>query len=136
MHRILGGYAETLWAVLRIVAGFLFACHGAQKLFGVFGGASGQGDTVPLLSQLGLAGLIELVGGTLLAVGLLGSYVAFLASGEMAVAYFTAHQPRGLLPIQNGGELAALYAFLFLYVAARGSGRWSLANALGRPDLE
>jgi putative oxidoreductase len=135
MHRILGGYAEPLWAVLRIVASFLFACHGAQKLFGVFGGVSGQGDTVPLLSQLGLAGLIELVGGTLVAVGLLGSSAAFLASGEMAVAYFTAHQPRGLLPIQNGGELAALYAFFFLYVAARGSGRWSLANALGRPDL-
>jgi putative oxidoreductase len=135
MHRILGGYAEPLWAVLRVVASFFFACHGAQKLFGVFGGVSGQGDTVPLLSQLGLAGLIELVGGTLVAVGLLGSSAAFLASGEMAVAYFTAHQPRGLLPIQNGGELAALYAFLFLYVAARGSGRWSLANALGRPDL-
>jgi putative oxidoreductase len=135
MHRILGGYAEPLSALLRIVAGFLFACHGAQKLFGVFGGVSGQGDTVPVLSQLGLAGLIELVGGTLVAVGLLGSSAAFLASGEMAVAYFTAHQPRGLLPIQNGGELAALYAFLFLYIAARGSGRWSVANALGRPDL-
>jgi len=135
MHRILGGYAEPLSALLRIVAGFLFACHGAQKLFGVFGGVSGQGDTVPVLSQLGLAGLIELVGGTLVAVGLLGSSAAFLASGEMAVAYFTAHQPRGLLPIQNGGELAALYAFIFLYVAARGSCRWSVANALGRPDL-
>jgi putative oxidoreductase len=132
--RFLSPWSETLWAVLRVVVGFLFACHGAQKLLGLFGGVGG--GTVPLASQMGLAGVIELVGGILIAVGLLGRYAAFIASGEMAAAYFTAHQPKGGLPIENGGELAALYAFFFLYVAARGSGPLSLAGAVGRPDLD
>jgi putative oxidoreductase len=132
--RFLSPWSEPLWAVLRVVVGFLFACHGAQKLLGMFGGVGG--GTVPLASQMGVAGLIELVGGILVAVGFLGRYAAFIASGEMAVAYFTAHQPKGALPIENGGELAALYAFFFLYVAARGSGRLSLAGAAGRPDLD
>jgi putative oxidoreductase len=131
--RFLSPWSDAVWAVFRVVVGFLFACHGAQKLFGVFGGV--DGGAVPLVSQFGLAGVIELVGGVLVAVGFLGRYAAFIASGEMAVAYFTVHQPQGGLPIQNGGELAALYAFALLYVAARGSGGWSLAGALGRPDL-
>jgi len=133
--RWLSPWSDPLWAVFRVVVGFLFACHGAQKLLGVLGGV-GNGGTVPLASQLGLAGVIELVGGLLVAVGFLGRYAAFIASGEMAAAYFMTHQPRGGLPIQNGGELAALYAFAFLYIAARGSGRWSLAGALRRPDLD
>jgi putative oxidoreductase len=115
---------------MRIVVGFLFACHGAQKLFGALGGTQ-----VPLVSQMGLAGFIELVGGILVAVGLLASWAAFIASGLMAVAYFTAHFPQGFWPIQNHGELAAVYAFVFLYIAARGSGIWSVAAASRNPSL-
>jgi putative oxidoreductase len=135
MHRVLGSYEGELFAILRIVAGLLFACHGAQKLLGLLGGVDGEGSTVSVGSQLWLAGVIELVGGILIAVGLLGSYAAFIASGEMAAAYFIAHLPKGFWPIQNTGELAALYAFLFLYIAARGSGRFSVASALDRPGL-
>jgi putative oxidoreductase len=116
MERILGRLAPRIYAVLRIVAGLMFAVHGAQKLLGLFGGPQ-----VPLMSQLGLAGVIELIGGLLIAIGLFTSIAAFIASGEMAAAYFIAHAPRGLLPIQNGGELAVLYCFLFLYIAARGT---------------
>ena len=101
----------------------LFACHGAQKLFGVLGG-----QQAPLMSQFGLAGVIELVGGLMIAVGFFASLAAFVASGEMAVAYFQAHAPRGLWPIQNGGELAVLYCFLFLYIATRGNGVWSVGG--------
>ncbi len=110
-----------IYALLRIVAGFLFLCHGAQKLFGVLGG--NQAD---LISLIGLAGIIEFVGGLLILLGLFADYAAFICSGEMAVAYFTAHLPNGFWPIQNQGELAALYSFLFLYVATKGSGSWSL----------
>ena len=110
MTRWLGRYSPYIYAFLRIVAGFLFSLHGVQKLFGALGG-----QAVELASQRGLAGIIELVGGVLIAIGLFTSPVAFIASGEMAVAYFLAHAPRGLWPIQNGGELAALYCFLFLY---------------------
>jgi len=121
MERVLGRFAPQIYALLRIVAGLLFACHGAQKLFGILGGTP-----VVLASQLGLAGVIELVGGLMIATGFLASFAAFIASGEMAVAYFQAHAPRGLWPITNGGELAVLYCFLFLYIASRGSGVWSL----------
>jgi putative oxidoreductase len=131
MERFLGPWAPQLYALLRIVAGLLFACHGAQKLFGVLGGFGGQpGTAVPLYSLMGLAGGIELVGGLCIALGLLTSYAAFIASGEMAMAYFTAHVPRGFWPLQNNGELAVLYCFLFLYMAARGAGIWSLGHRL------
>ena len=109
------------FAALRIVAGFLFTFHGLQKLFGWFGGRS-----VELASLPGLAGVLEIVGGPLIALGLWTQPVAFLLSGEMAVAYFRAHQPRGMWPVQNGGELAALFSFLFLYFATTGAGRFSL----------
>jgi putative oxidoreductase len=122
MERLLGRYSPYLYALLRIVAGLLFVQHGLQKLFGWFG-AKGA---VELMSQMGAAGIIEVVGGTLISIGLFTSPVAFLASGEMAVAYFQAHAPRGMWPIMNGGELAVLYCFLFLYFAAVGSGRWSV----------
>ncbi len=121
MTRWLGRYSPYIYALLRIVAGFLFSLHGVQKLFGALGG-----QTVELASQMGLAGIIELVGGVLIAIGLFTSPVAFIASGEMAAAYFLAHAPRGLWPIQNGGELAVLYCFVFLYFAAVGSGKWSV----------
>jgi putative oxidoreductase len=104
------------YAFLRIVAGLLFMFHGLQK-FGLLGG-----QMVPLASKMGAAAVIETVGGVLIMIGLQAAPVAFIASGEMAYAYFTAHQPRGTWPIQNGGELAALYSFLFLYVATRGAG--------------
>ena len=93
MDRVLGRVAPLCYALLRIVAGFLFACHGAQKLFGVLGGT-----VVPIASQRGAAGIIELVGGTLIALGLFTGYAAFVASGEMAVAYFKAHAPQGVWP--------------------------------------
>ena len=121
MNQSLRGQSDWVFAALRVVAGVLFACHGAQKLFGVLGG-----DGVPILSRAGLAGVIELLGGGLIALGLFTPYVAFIASGEMAVAYFLAHAPQGLWPIQNRGELAVLYCFLFLYIAARGAGPLSL----------
>jgi putative oxidoreductase len=121
MERFLGRYSEALYAVLRVVAGLMFAVHGAQKVFGAFGG-----QKVPLASLFGLAGVIELVGGILIAIGLLTSWAAFIASGEMAVAYFKVHAPQGGLPHQNQGELAVLYCFVFLYMAARGGGRYSV----------
>jgi len=131
MERFLGNYSPYLYALLRIVSGLLFAAHGAQKLFGVLGGFGGSpGGTAPLVSLMGLAGLIEFFGGLLIAVGLLASYAAFVASGEMATAYLMAHLPEGFWPILNTGELALLYGFLFLYVASRGAGRWSLERAL------
>jgi putative oxidoreductase len=108
------------YALLRIVSGLLFLFHGLQK-FGVLGG-----EMVPLASMRGAAAIIETVGGALIMVGFATSPVAFLCSGEMAYAYFTAHQPRGTWPIQNGGELAALYAFIFLYISTRGGGKLSV----------
>jgi putative oxidoreductase len=110
-------YAYTL---LRIVAGLLFLFHGLQK-FGIMGGGM-----VPIFSKLGLAAIIESVGGALIMVGFMTSPIAFLASGEMAYAYFTMHQPKGTWPIQNEGELAALYAFIFLYISTRGAGMLSV----------
>ncbi len=127
MERFLGPYTAMLHAVLRMVAGFLFFQHGLPKLFGGFGS---QG-AAELTSQMGLAGVIEVLGGAALAIGLFTSPIAFLASGEMAVAYFQAHAPRGFWPVANGGELAALYCFLFLYFSATGAGRWSV-DALRR----
>ena len=124
--KFLTPYAEPLYAVLRIVGGLLFAQHGVQKLFGILGG---QRVDDPLMIA---AGVIELAGGLLIALGLLTVPAAFIASGEMAVAYFKTHFPQGFWPIENGGELAALYCFLFLYVAARGPGVWSLDRTFRR----
>ena len=130
MRTWLGPFGEQIYAILRIVSGLFFSMHGAQKLFGAFGG-----EPVPPASMMGVGGVIELVCGILIAIGLLTSWAAFLASGEMAVAYFMYHQPNGALPIQNHGELAAVYAFLFLYMAARGAGTWSVASAMHQPHL-
>jgi putative oxidoreductase len=123
----LARFEHLAYAAFRVVAGFLFLFHGLQKLFGMFGGTQ-----VPLASQMGLAGVIETVGGTLIALGAFTWPVAFICSGEMAVAYFQAHQPRGTWPIQNGGELAALYCFAFLFIATRGGGPYSLDAMLRR----
>ena len=126
MERWLGRFADLFYAALRIVAGAMFACHGAQKILGAFGGPRMTGNP-----QMLVAGLIELVGGILIAVGLLAGWAAFVASGEMAVAYFKVHAPGGFWPIQNHGELAVLYCFVFLFIAARGSGPISLDALLG-----
>jgi len=108
--------------LLRIAAGFLFWQHGAQKLFGVLG----RDMPVDFFSLLGLAGILETVGGVLLVLGLFTRPVAFILAGEMAWAYFSSHAPGGFWPIVNRGELAALYSFLFLYIAARGGGGFSV----------
>jgi putative oxidoreductase len=122
MQKALGRFAPYFYVLLRIVAGLAFAQHGAQKLFG----ALGAQQAVALASQRGLAGVIEFLGGILIALGLFTSPVAFIASGEMAWAYFQAHAPRNFWPIQNGGELALLYCFIFLYLSAVGSGKLSI----------
>lgn len=122
MEKVLAPFRPHIYALLRIVAGLLFFQHGLPKLFGGFG----RPAPAELMSQMGAAGVIEVVGGALIALGLFTSPVAFIASGEMAVAYFQAHAPRGFWPIVNGGELAALYSFVFLYFAAVGSGKWSI----------
>jgi putative oxidoreductase len=111
-------------SVLRIVVGFTFSLHGLQKTFGMFGGIGGH--RVPLFSQFGLAGCLETLGGALILLGLFTTPVAFILSGEMAVAYFMAHFPRGFFPIRNGGELAVLYCFIFLYLFSAGAGPISL----------
>src|SRR6186997_2381785 len=121
MQKALGRLSPYFFALLRIIAGLAFAQHGAQKLFGLLGG-----QAVELASQRGLAGIIEFVGGIMIAIGLFTSPVAFIASGEMAWAYFQNHAPKGAWPIQNGGELAVLYCFIFLYLSALGSGKLSI----------
>ncbi len=113
-------------SLLRIVAGFTFSLHGMQKLFGAFGGMGGKGGTAELFSLLWVAGILECFGGLLVCVGLYSRQVAFVLSGEMAVAYFHAHAPRSLWPIVSGGELAALYCFVFLYFVFAGPGPLSL----------
>ena len=115
-------------ALLRIAAGLLFLQHGLQKLFGLFGGV--QGSAVPLMSQLGVAGVIETAGGLFLIIGLFTRPVAALLIAEMIAAYFIAHLPQGRWPIQNQGELALLYASVFAFLAANGAGPLSVDEAL------
>ena len=115
-----------LLSLLRIIAGFAFSLHGAQKLFGAFGGMGGNGAKAAVLSLMWVAGCLEMFGGLLILAGLLTRPVAFILCGEMAVAYFTRHMPRGFWPIRNAGELALLYCFQFLYLVAAGAGPWSL----------
>jgi len=117
-------------ALLRIVAGLLFFSHGAVKLFGWFGGMP-AGSTLSLLTRT--AGWIEVVAGALVMAGLFTRPVAFIASGEMAVAYFLRHQPQGFWPLQNRGELAALYCFIFLFLSTAGAGPLSLDALRARP---
>lgn len=113
--------------LLRIITGFLFLQHGTAKLLGVPALAMFQ-NGVDLFSLIGIAGLLELVGGVLIILGLLTRPVAFILSGQMAVAYFIAHAPQAGLPILNGGELATLYSFVFLYFAFAGAGKLSVDN--------
>jgi len=115
-------YDGQTYAALRIVAGFLFACHGSQKLFGFPGSAPGE---MPAMIMY-IAGPIELIGGLMVMVGLMTRPAAFLSSGLMAAAYWIAHGTKALLPIMNHGELAMIYCFAFLFIAAHGSGIWSV----------
>ncbi|HET7710672.1 MAG TPA: DoxX family protein [Thermoanaerobaculia bacterium] len=122
MERLLGRFEPHLFALLRIVAGLMFALHGTQKLLG-WPEARPMRQLPPLIMT---AGLIETVGGLMIALGLFGSIAAFICSGQMAVAYFWRHAPDGFWPTVNKGELAVLYCFLFLFIAAYGSGIWSI----------
>ena len=130
MERFLGRFAPYVYALLRIIAGLMFACHGAQHFLGMFGKAA-----APTGSFFWVGGVIELVCGFLVALGLFGSYAAFLCSGTMAVAYFMAHFPKSPLPIINGGDMAVLYCFIFLLIACRGSGVLSIDQLLNRTPL-
>lgn len=128
MERFLGRFEPYIYAIFRIIMGFLFMWHGSQKLFGY--PASGQpGQSLNTLMAVG--GIIEFVGGLMIMIGLFAGFAAFLASGMMAVAYFMAHAAGGFLPIVNKGESAVLYCFAFLYIAARGSGVWSVDSLFG-----
>ncbi len=122
-----GRFSEITFALMRFVLGLLYACHGAQKLFGMFGGKVMSGS--PLFMT---AGVIEFACGLLIAVGLLTRAAAFLASGEMAVAYFKMHAPRGFWPIVNKGEMAVALCFAFLFIAAHGAGPYSLGRMFRR----
>lgn len=124
LQAVFDTWQPRLLSVLRIVAGLLFIQHGTAKLLGFPHVA--MFDGLPLLSLLGVAGMLELGGGALIALGLFTRPVAFLLSGEMAVAYFIAHAPQGVLPLVNQGELAVLYSYLFLYLSMAGAGPWSL----------
>ena len=123
--------APYLHALLRIVAALMFLLIGSAKLF-AFPFAMGPGGHVPYLSELGLAGALEFFGGILLLIGLYTRPVAFILSGEMAVAYFQAHFPKGFWPMANGGLSAVLYCFLWLYFSAAGAGAWSLDSRRGK----
>ena len=115
-------------AALRIAAGVIFLAHGLVKLFG-FPEVEGMGR-VPLVSLFGLGGVIELVGGALIALGLFTRPAALIASGEMAAAYWMFHAPDSIYPIVNGGDAAILYCFVFLYLTFAGGGAWSLDRAM------
>ena len=117
-------WAPHLLSLMRIILAFLFMQHGGQKLFNF--PIAMPGPPPELFSLVGLAGILEFFGGLLLLLGLGTRFVAFILSGQMAVAYFMVHASRGFWPIANGGELAALYCFAFLYLAAAGGGPWSL----------
>jgi putative oxidoreductase len=124
MNDIAAAWAPRLLSVLRIMAGLLLLQHGTAKLF-KFPVVQSMAN-LNLSSMPGIAGFLELVGGVLLILGLFTRPTAFILSGMTAVAYFYAHAPRGFFPILNGGELAALYCFAFLYLAAVGAGPWSI----------
>ena len=126
------GLKELTHNALRVVAGFLFMQHGAQKLFGMLGGNQAES----LMSAVGIAGILEFFGGLMMMAGLLTGPVAFLLAGQMAVAYFWRHAPNGFWPIMNRGELAAFYSFTWLYFFAAGPGRFSVDGWLAARKAE
>lgn len=129
MNKYINTWQPRLLSLLRIVAAFLFMLHGTQKIFGY---PAPQRSEFDLFSLSGVAGSLEVVGGILLLIGLFTRPTAFVLSGLMAFAYFLAHAPQGFWPTMNGGELAALYSFVFLYLSAAGGGVWSLDHLRSR----
>lgn len=128
--------AAATHAILRIGAGLLFMQHGAQKLFGLLGGFGEAGGTAELFSLMGLAGVLEFFGGAMIVLGLLTMPVAAILFIEMIAAYFMAHMPQGGFPIQNGGEPALLFAIIFLYLAANGSGPFAVDRRIAMSRTE
>lgn len=126
MNNFLHRCEPYFYALLRIVSGFMFMTHGAQKLFNL--PPSAKPMQLDAITTFG--GVLEFALGAMIMLGLFAGFAAFIASGEMAVAYFTAHQPSGALPVQNGGDAAVLFCFLFFYIAARGSGLLSLDSLI------
>lgn len=122
------------WTLLRVVAGLMFFQAGSMKVFGWFGGMP-DGAKFDPMTQVGIGGILEVVGGVMVMLGLFTRPVAFILSGEMAVAYWQFHAPKGNWPIQNHGEMAVLYCFLFLFMAAYGAGPWSLDGLRHRAQL-
>ncbi len=134
MAELIGRFSAHTFAILRIVAGLMFALHGTQKLLGYPPMPKGMSGPLPPLMMV--AGGIELVCGFLIVLGFFTGIAAFIASGEMAVAYFMGHASHGgFWPLENQGELAVLYCFLWLFVAAHGAGIWSVDNALRRKTV-
>jgi len=128
MPAFLKPFEGPIYSIMRAIAGLMFMQHGLQKVFGILGERPAQ-MPVPMLYT---AGLIELVGGALVAFGLFTRWAAFVSSGLMAAAYFMAHAPQHFFPMINKGELAILYCWIFLFIAASGSGTWSLDKVMGR----
>ena len=131
MESFLSKYSSHCYALMRIIAGFLFLCHGSQKLFAFPAGMPGEAPAFITY----VAGPIEFIGGILVMIGLLTHWAAFITSGQMAFAYWIGHGTKALLPIQNNGELAVLYCFVFLFIAAQGGGIWSV-DALRRGIID
>lgn len=129
MNATLNAWSPRALAILRIVTGLLFLAHGLVKLFGFPEGA--QPGQQALLSLMGIGGLLEAVGGALIVLGLFTRPVAFILSGEMAVAYFMFHAPQSFYPAINGGDAAILFSFIFLYLVTAGPGAWSLDGRRG-----
>jgi putative oxidoreductase len=125
-------WTPRILSLLRIIVGFLFIPHGAQKLFGFM--APPQWSTPPIFSLIGIAGALEFFGGLLILLGLFTRPVAFILSGLMAVAYFMVHAPGGFWPLQNKGELAVVYSFLFLFLSVAGGGAWSIDRLWHRSE--
>jgi len=123
---------QVTYFLLRVVAAFLFIQVGGLKLFGWFGGMPGTGGPAPLLSEPGIGGALEVFGGLAILLGLFTRPVAFVLSGETEVAYWQFHFPNGTWPIQNHGETAVLYCFLYLFMSAYGGGAWSIDAWLRR----
>jgi putative oxidoreductase len=123
----LSRFAEPAYCIMRLIIGLLLACHGGPKILGYPPGGHAAAETLDFVS-----GWIELAGGFLIAFGLFTRIAAFLSCGLMAVAYFMAHAPKGFYPINNGGERAVFYCFVFLYIFFRGGGRWSIDALMKR----
>lgn len=129
MENFFIAWQPRVLSILRIVTAFMFMQHGGQKLFGY---PAPQRSEFDLFTLSGVAGVLELVGGFLILIGLLTRPVAFILSGQMAVAYFIAHAPQAFWPLLNNGELAALFSFIFLYLFVAGGGAWSVDNLVKR----